>query len=307
MTCFPAPLRRLFLPMLIAMPLLALAADAGDMNSYALRIPVIAASGAPLQRLALPATALVQLQTLGLADLRIFNAQGQPVPMALADNAAPIRAEQTVQLAAYPILGAAPADASGLDGLSLRIEERPGGRVVQLNTPAGPGTTSGAAGQLPARQNVLGALLDARAVKEPVARMALDVDLPAGQPVTFSVHASADLTNWRPLASTVLYRADTAGTTAGAPDQAGELGQRTLDLALADLAGQYGSATVTLRGATLSTSRTGAARYCSHSQAGALDSACAGFCAAVCHASGCLADHRPGQQCAGAGARTRPQ
>ena len=259
MTCFPVPLRRLLLLVLAAMPLLALAADAGDIKSYALRTPVAVAPGAPLQRLALPVEALVQLQVPGYADLRIFNAQGQPVPMALANVAPPIRAEQTVQLVAYPILGAAAAGAGGLDGLSLRIEEQQGRRVVQLNTPAG------SAGQLPARQNVLGALLDARAVKTPVARMALDVDLPAGQPVTFSVHVSLDLTNWRPLASTVLYRADAAGGTAGAPDPAGELGQRTLDLPLADLTGQYlritwGSAAVTLRGATLSTSRTGTAQ-----------------------------------------------
>jgi hypothetical protein len=158
------PILGLALSAALAAPLLVLAADARPANakSYAVRIPVTAAPDAPLQRLLLPAEALVRLQSAGYADLRLFNAAGQPVPMALAQvptiNSAE---EQKVKLTAYPILGSATSTAAGLEGLSLRIEERQGRRVVQLNT--GGGTATGG------QQKVLGALLDARAVSVPAA------------------------------------------------------------------------------------------------------------------------------------------
>jgi hypothetical protein len=239
----------------LAAPMMVLAADAPDAanaKSYAIRIPVAAAPDAPLQRLLLPAEALVRLQSAGYADLRLFNAAGQPVPMALAQvPTINSTEEQQVKLAAYPILGSATTAAAGLEGLSLRIEERQGRRVVQLNTG---GNTAGEAGQ----QKVLGALLDARAVSVPAVRLTLDAELPVGQPITFNVQASRDLKSWRSLADTVLYRAD-----ASAP--AASLGDSSLALSMAELKDHYlritwGGAAVTLRGATLVTSRSTATR-----------------------------------------------
>lgn len=242
------------LPLVLAAAALSLcagvalaAADANSPAAYAIRIPVALAADAPLQRVMLPAEVLVRLQSPGYADVRLFNGAGQPVPMALAGVAAASAPEESVTLPAYPILGAASAGAAGLEGLSLRIEERQGQRVVQIDTAgtAGPAAT----------QTVRGALLDARNVQLPVARMALDADLPAGQPVTFQVHASKDLKQWQPLAETVLYRADAAA----APTAPGRLGNEQIDLQRADLKGHYlrvtwGDAAVTLRGATLATS-----------------------------------------------------
>lgn len=242
------------LPLVLAAAALSLcaggvqaAADANSPAAYAIRVPVTLAADAPLQRVMLPAEALVRLQSPGYADVRLFNGAGQPVPMALAGVAAASAPEESVVLPAYPILGAASAGAAGLEGLSLRIEERQGQRVVQIDTAgtAGPAAT----------QTVRGALLDARNVQLPVARMALDVDLPAGQPVTFQVHASKGLKQWQPLAETVLYRADAAA----APTAPGRLGNEQIDLQRADLKGHYlrvtwGDAAVTLRGATLATS-----------------------------------------------------
>ena len=228
------------------------AADANSPAAYAIRIPVTLAADAPLQRVVLPAEVLVRLQSPGYADVRLFNGAGQPVPMALAGVAAASAPEESVVLPAYPILGGhgTPGQA-GLEGLSLRIEERQGQRVVQIDTAA---TTTTAGPATP--QAVRGALLDARNVQLPVARMALDVDLPAGQPVTFRVQASKDLKHWQPLAETVLYRADAAA----APTAPGRLGNEQIDLQRADLKGHYlrvtwGDAAVTLRGATLATSR----------------------------------------------------
>ena len=241
------------LPLVLAAAALSLcagvaqaAADASSPAAYAIRVPVTLAADAPLQRVMLPAEVLVRLQSPGYADVRLFNGAGQPVPMALAGVAAASAPEESVTLPAYPVLGAASTGAAGLEGLSLRIEERQGQRVVQIDTAATAGTTP---------QAVRGALLDARNVQLPVARMALDVDLPAGQPVTFRVQASKDLKHWQPLAETVLYRADAAA----APTAPGRLGNEQIDLQRADLKGHYlrvtwGDAAVTLRGATLATS-----------------------------------------------------
>lgn len=206
------------------------AADASSPAAYTIRIPVTLAADAPLQRVVLPAEVLVRLQSPGYADVRLFNGAGQPVPMALAGVAAASAPEESVTLPAYPILGAASTGAAGLEGLSLRIEERQGQRVVQIDTAGTAGAT--------ATQAVRGALLDARNVQLPVARMALDVDLPAGQPVTFRVQASKDLKHWQPLAETVLYRADAAAapTVSTAP---GRLGNEQIDLQRADLKSHY--------------------------------------------------------------------
>jgi hypothetical protein len=239
----------LILALLMAAPTWA-APDANNAQSYALRAPLTLATDAPLQRLVLPAQALVQLQSAGYSDVRVFNAQGQPVPMALAQVAAQTQTErQQVSLSAYPIMGV--AGMVGNEGVSLRIEEQQGKRVVQIDT-----TNAKAA---PGSQNLVGVLLDARAITAPVVAMVLDVDLPVAQPITFDIQASKDLKNWRPLADTVLYRA------ADSADTNSSLGTQRMQLAFSDLKDHYlritwlgatGQAVpVTVRGAILSTSQ----------------------------------------------------
>ena len=271
----------LLLAVALALPLTALSAlsssSFGDgavdqPQAYALRLPLTLAPGASLQRLALPAQVLVNLQTPNYSDLRIFNAQGQPVAMALARAEPSLATRQQRTLMAYPVLG--PATAAGLDGLSLRIEERQGQRVVQINTGSGAstdgtnaasvngngngngnanGSNNAASPATPAPAQLLGALLDARAVSEPLVALALQADLPEAQPVTFTVQASRDLSHWRPLGQTVLFRAGAA-----------HLGESDMALDFADIKDCYLRITWTgaagqpvqaaVRGATLTTS-----------------------------------------------------
>ncbi len=237
------------------------APDANSAASYALRAPLTLSGDAPLQRLVLPAQALVRLQTTGYSDVRIFNAQGQPVPIALAPVAAQTQTQnQQVNLPAYPILGA--SGSMGMEGMQLRIEEKQGKRVVQIDTTSAP--SSGSA------KNIVGVLLDARAVAAPVIAMVLDADLPAGQPITFEVQASKDLKNWRSLADTVLYRAAdatdaNANANANTNTGASKLGTQRMQLPSSDLKDHYlritwqgatdAAATVVVRGATLTTSQ----------------------------------------------------
>ena len=242
------------------------AADANSPQAYAQRLPLATVPGAALQRVVLPAQVLAALQTADYRDIRIFNAQGQPVPMALAaGGSATVLAatEKQITLPAYPILGGAGASAGTLaqEGLSLRIEEQQGRRVVQINTSAGtPAAPSG--------QQLLGALFDTRTLGAPAVSLALDVDLPPAQPVSFQVATSRDLTRWSPLASTVLYCAPAQNGAAGAAQS----GSSTIHLTGADLKDQYLrvtwapaqggvdlAANVALRGATVTTSRSAAA------------------------------------------------
>jgi hypothetical protein len=223
------------------------AADDGNPKAYAQRLPIMLAEGAALQRLLLPAQALVRMQTSQLHDVRVFNAQGQAVPMALAAVAAPsTTTTQSVMLDAYPIVG--PASAVSLEGLSLRIEERQGKRVVQLGSagPSGPATTV----------QLLGVLLDARAVTAAVVELTLDADLPVAQPVAFTVEASEDLKNWRALTDTVLYRA-ADGVSLGAQRMAlpaANVKDQYLRITWRDANG-LAEPSVTVRGATLTTSQ----------------------------------------------------
>ena len=248
-------LKTLALSCALVVPALALSApDTNNPKSYTLRLPVALAADAAIQRLVLPSQALVNLQTPNYSDIRIFNAQGQSMPMALTSGAALVQMDsRKIMLPAHPILGSVAA--AGLDDLSLRIEEQQGKRVVQINTGGNTGTSSSAK-----QQKVLGALLDARAVNVPVTSMTLDVDMPANEPINFILQTSKDLKNWLPLTSAVLYRSETANGSST------QLGDSTLAMPATDLAGNYLRVTwestagltgqVNLRSATLTSSNT---------------------------------------------------
>jgi hypothetical protein len=223
------------------------AADPNDTRSYALHLPLTFNTDAPLQRLILPAQALVSMQSSGMRDLRIFNAKGQPLALALSDSASLRQTEKRkIELKSSPIMGS--ADVTDISASTLRIEEQQGRRIVQIDSSA---ADAGAP-----RKKVLGALLDTRAIADPVVALALDVDLPDAQPVTFDLQASKDLKDWRSLAQAVLYRA-----AAGASG----LGTDHIELPAADLKDQYlritwtdatrRTAAVVMRSATLTTAR----------------------------------------------------
>lgn len=174
--------------------LLTAAAPPGSGQSpedYAVRLRVVAAPGGGVQRLELPAEAIVALRRRDAADVRVFDARGRMVPIARIGAAAP-RRRQT--LAASPMLGAidSPLGARA----SIRFDERGRARVAEVE--------SGSA----ASEDValLGALLDARNVTGSADRLDLDADIPAGQPIRFTVEASRDLETWRPLGARTAYR-----------------------------------------------------------------------------------------------------
>ncbi|MEO6918112.1 MAG: DUF3999 domain-containing protein [Collimonas sp.] len=233
---------------MLAAPLAAWpASDPNILQSYALQLPVRFNNGAPLQRLVLPAQVLASLQTGGMSDLRIFNEQGQSLSMAMSDSASLRQTENhKIVLPSSPIVGT--PDVKDISGSSLRIEEQQGKRVVQIDS----GASDGGARS----KQILGALLDTRAIVDPAVGIVLDVDLPDAQPVTFTLQASKDLKDWRPLAETVLYRAEATADHLGADHielPAADLKDQYLRVTWTDAAGH--AAPVVMRSATLTTAR----------------------------------------------------
>ncbi|MCL2524258.1 MAG: DUF3999 domain-containing protein [Betaproteobacteria bacterium] len=184
----------------IAAAPLALAAPPSDApDGYAARWPLQLPADASLTRLPLPAEVLTRVQTADLRDLRVFNAAGQPVPLALDRSSPDTRAPApaAIELPALPIMAAGQTVSAVSAGLSLRIEEGPQGRVVRLDDP------SAAASAPPA---LVGALIDAREQKIALQGIELDVDWPAARPFTFRLHVGSDLRQWQPLGEVTAYR-----------------------------------------------------------------------------------------------------
>jgi hypothetical protein len=190
----------------------ALAAPAVDApERYAAHWPLQLPADARLIRLALPAEVLTQAQTADLRDLRIFNAAGQPVPLALDRFSPETRASAPTAapmvLPALPILGQ-PQSGNASAGVGLRIEESTTGRVVRLDLPP-----AGAA-----REDApVGALVDTRAQQAALQGIELDATWPAARPFTFHLHASANLRDWQPLGDVTVYRSGADDDTVTTP------------------------------------------------------------------------------------------
>lgn len=193
-------------------------ADPNRLESYSAKLEVEAAAGDPLQRLVLPATALVRMQNADLSDIRAFDAAGKALPIALLRGDLIAQAEQKrAQVKAYPVVGT--ADALRVRGISLSIDD---GKVAHIVGLDGPATA--------AKAEVVAALLDTRSVTDPAIALVLDADLPIQQPVTLALEGSSDLKNWEPLGEKVMFRA--------APGAA-VLGSERIELASADLRNRY--------------------------------------------------------------------
>ena len=161
---------------------------------FAFRAPITIAADAPLQRLPLPAAALVRLQQPDFADLRIFDADGRAMSMALLPPAPRETERRQFPLLPLPILGA-PGSLT-VTGIGLRVDPGGAARVVRIDGSVAP--TTGTA--------VLGILFDTRAAKGLATELALDVEVPRQQPVTFQVEGSADLRQWETVTDYVAYR-----------------------------------------------------------------------------------------------------
>lgn len=146
-------------------------------------------------RFALPAAVYEGAARRDLGDLRIFNAAGEPVPHAFVPRETQ-RPEPRVQaVPLFPLYG---DPSKSLETTSVRVERSTGGAIVDVRV------QNGAPARKPA---LIGYLLDASELKEPLEALLLDWD--TGEPFTGQarVEASEDLETWATLVagSPVLY------------------------------------------------------------------------------------------------------
>lgn len=180
-------------------------AQAGGASDYEKQWALEVPAGTGLQRLALPVAVLAGSRQADLADLRIFNAQGQALSMALVrDPDAPAERRTQHRLPAFPVM--APDRPGSTTGWTLRIDEAQQ-RVVQVD----------AGGQVPATGNrVVGHLVDTRSLEHPVVALNLEGQWPAHRLVAVDVSTSEDLRVWQPAGSGMLYRTETDALASGA-------------------------------------------------------------------------------------------
>ncbi|MFI4982065.1 MAG: DUF3999 family protein, partial [Nevskiales bacterium] len=202
-------------------------------GSFALSLPVEPAPDAQVQRVDLPAQAIVALKRADSGDIRVFDARGKPLSIArLAEDPAKF---STVHLSAIPFNAKEGAESAPSVSVSVTQSDH----AVTVDT---------GGGHEAAQQS--GVLIDTRQVKEPAVDLTLDATLPAQRPVTMSVKASSDLKAWEPLAEQVLFRPG---------DGPALLGSGAIDLHGEKLEHRYllvswsSSANATVTGATLRT------------------------------------------------------
>jgi len=216
------------------------AANPDQPDAYALHLPVTPAQGNSIQRIALPAQALVAVQREDVGDIRLFDAQGRRMALALADNASLV-GRRTFAVPLFPVTG--PSGVTGQQDLHIRIANGTAVRVVTVDStvPREEGTASPLSSA---------ALLDTRAIAQPAQAIVLDATIPSGRPVTLTLQSSANLRDWQPLAETTLFRPEGSDKI---------LGDGRLSLDAVDLAGRYvvvrwqGSDSVAVRAASVET------------------------------------------------------
>ncbi|WP_430625121.1 DUF3999 family protein, partial [Ralstonia pseudosolanacearum] len=159
------------------------------------RFELTGAPGAPYYAVTLGAEVYAHSRDAGLADLRILNGDGEPVPFSIdrpRDAAPQVRTLQTVRWFA------APAEEDG----------KPGTAGVVLGTDG----VLRATGPLPAQASARAWLLDLSPLRDTVT--AVVVGLPAAEfQGEVSVQASDDLQHWRPVTRATLFHLANQGST----------------------------------------------------------------------------------------------
>jgi hypothetical protein len=142
-------------------------------------------------RFALPAAAYRGAARRDLADIRIFNAAGEPVPYAFAPRQSAPAAGALRPLSLFPLYG---DEEKSLDATTLQVERSSSGTIVRVAVGAAPPSS---------KRRLLGYLVDASEIKAPKAAEALVFawSAPGGFSGEARVEASEDLKQWRMLAS----------------------------------------------------------------------------------------------------------
>ena len=166
----------------------AIAEAPGD---FAFAVPIETEGTQALFALELPAAVYEGVVRADLGDLRVFNAAGEPVPHAFLPQAKASR--EKAQVRRLPFFALRGDALAGVEGVALRLLERAGGKTV---------FTLDAADRRPAHAALLGYLVDATALAEPLQALVLELPAAVNDVVTrLRVEASDDLAQWTTLAA----------------------------------------------------------------------------------------------------------
>jgi hypothetical protein len=160
-------------------------------EQFAYAVPVQIDGAQALQRLEIPQSAYEGAARPDLGDLRVFNGAGEPVPYAFMPRPAPdAEAAAPRPLRYFPLRGARGTAAGALD---MRAQRNADGTVVRVTI---------ADGAPPQRAGTLvGYLVDASALKQPLAAIELDWRSAEDLAGSLRVEGSDDLARWTTLAA----------------------------------------------------------------------------------------------------------
>jgi hypothetical protein len=195
--------------------LAAASAFADSPADYRSSAPVTPSGSDALHRVTLPFEAYRDTRR-DLADIRIFNAAGEALPIAFGAEPEPAReAPPAVTLAIFPISATPAARASGGSDLDVVVRSNRDGTIVSVH-----GRTPGA----PRERRPAAWLLDASQLKAPMRSLTIDWETgPGTEDARVTVEASDDLKYWRTVASRApLLRLEHGGQ---------QLAQRKVDIA----------------------------------------------------------------------------
>jgi len=167
--------------------LASFAAAADEPDDYAFALPIEGVAGGALYRVAIPRVVHEAAAFPDLRDIRVFNGEGKIVQFALRPLAKAGDRPAPVALPFYPLRGPHGARVEDLD---LALEKSAGGANLKVKSRF---TVGG-------RWGLLGYLVDASQIKEPLSGLAVDWNA-AGENYSAAVRVdgSDDLRHWMPL------------------------------------------------------------------------------------------------------------
>lgn len=161
-------------------------------DDFAQVLAVAPTAGNALGRVVLPAAAVAEIKRADLGDVRIFDAKGRTLSLALGyDRSGESSLLKSNDLPAIPI-----TQTNGGAAVPIAVAVTAGDAIVAVTA------TDAAAAAVPR-----GAILiDTRELTLPVTGIELNAILPKQVPVTFTLEQGSDLKTWQPLAEKVLLR-----------------------------------------------------------------------------------------------------
>lgn len=179
---------RLLYACLLACTTAAAAEPRPEQFAYAVPVQIDAAQA--LQRLEIPQSAYEGAARLDIGDLRVFNGAGEPVPYAFMPRSAPGTAAAALRpLKYFPLQGARGTTAGALE---IHAQRSADGTVVRVIANDGPRKSA---------RTLVGYLVDASALKQPLATIELDWRSAGDLVGSLRVEGSDDLARWTTLAA----------------------------------------------------------------------------------------------------------